>query len=488
MKVMAPLVLGACLFTTGCLMKDVDKDPRPPVAIPEAFAGDASEQADPGPWWESFGDPELARLVDEALKHNFQMQQAWARIEQAEALERMAGAGMYPRVDASLSAGRNKSAPRVFNLGGTPQTIPGVEQNNFSASLPVSYEVDLWGRVRAGLFAAEQDTEAARADLETTAMTIAANVTERWFDVIEQRALVRLIDEQLEVGETNLELTMLRFREGDAAISDVYQQQQQQQQLEAQREGVKLQEQLASQQLAVLLGKPPSRIAERDRADLPPPPAAPQTGIPAAMLERRPDLRAAKARLVAADYRVAQAIAARLPALTLSGSIGLNSPSLSDFFTSFIWSLTAGLAGTIWDGGRLDADIDRNEALVKERVAAYGQALLTALVEVESALAQERLTRSRIEVLRSQRRTARATLDASRRRFQAGIGTYLATLTALRSLQQAEQGLLSAERQLLSARVQVYRALGSHWTKSLTPPDDGEEKPEARPEGEKAPS
>ena len=142
-----------------------------------------------------------------------------------------------------------------------------------------------------------------------------------------------------------------------------------------------------------------------------------------------------------------------------------------------MWNLTASLAGTIWDGGRLDADIDRTEAVVDEAVAAYGQALLTALVEVESALAQERLTRKRLEVLRRQSRTARATLEAARQRYQAGIGDYLTTLTALRSLQQAEQGQLSAERQLLSARVQVYRALGSRWTRDLTPPERPEQAP-----------
>ena len=356
---------------------------------------------------------------------------------------------------------------------------PGKNPANMVTTMPF-LPVTTWddmARVRAGLYAAEQDTVAIRSDLETTAMTIAANVTERWFDVIEQRALRKLLERQLEVTSTNLELTMLRFREGDGSISNVYQQRQQEQTLEAQMEAVKLQEALAEKQLAALLGTSPARIVGRDRAVLPSPPPAPQTGVPASLLLRRPDLRAAKARLVAADYRVAQAIAARLPGLNLSGSIGLNSPSLSTFFESFVWNLTASLAGTIWDGGRLDADIDRTEAVVDEAVAAYGQALLTALVEVESALAQERLTRKRLEVLRRQSRTARATLEAARQRYQAGIGDYLTTLTALRSLQQAEQGQLSAERQLLSARVQVYRALGSRWTRDLTPPERPEQAP-----------
>jgi NodT family efflux transporter outer membrane factor (OMF) lipoprotein len=466
-----PLLVATGVMLGGCLMHDVNRDPRPPVVLPDAFAtAEQSDRMDPGPWWKSFEDPELERLIGRALEDNFDLRGAWARVAQAEALERMAGAGMYPRVDGSIGAGRSKSAPRVFNFGGQAQTVPGVEQNNFSASLPVSYEVDLWGKVRAGRYAAEQDRFATQADLETIAMTVAANVTERWLDVIEQRALAKLVAKQMEVNDKNLELTTLRFREGDAGISDVYQQRQQQQGLEVQLESIKLQEALAHKQLAALLGTSPNRFVERDRAELPNPPPAPKSGIPASLLERRPDLRAAKARLVAADYRVAQAIAARLPSLTLSGSIGLNSPSLSTFFESFIWSISSSIAGTIWDGGRLGADVDRHEAIVDERIAAYGNALLTALVEVESALARERLTRSRLVALRRQNRTARATLDAARRRFQAGIGSYIATLTALRSLQQAEQSLLTTERQLLSARVQVYRALGSRWTGDLAPP------------------
>lgn len=473
---MSRLLLTAALALSqaGCLMHDVNHDPKAPVELPDGFAASENQAADPGRWWTSFDDGELNQLVEHALERNLQLRQAWARLEQAEALERMAAAGMFPQVGASLSASRSLSPPRVFSFGGQQTESPGFESSNFSASIPVSYEVDLWGRVRAGKLAAEHDKIAFRADVETAAMTVAASVTEQWFDILEQRALRKLLRQQIAVNDTNLDLTVMRFRESDAMLSDVYQQRQQIQGLEAQLSGVRLREQLAEQQLAVLLGSAPKDLVNASRQTLPAPPALPQAGIPADLLERRPDLWAAKARVVAADYRIAQAIATRLPQLTLSGNVGLSSTSLSTFFESFVWSITGSLSGTLFDGGRLDAEINRNEAAYDERIAGYGQALLTALVEVEGALIQERETRQRIDILEGQVRTAQMTLDSARRHFGAGVGSYLATLTALRSLQLAEQTLLGSRRQLLSARVQVYRALGSRWTRELQAPVDPE--------------
>lgn len=470
MRAFAALV--AVVFASGCLMKAVDTNPPPPFEMPSEFKGN-KQGKDPGKWWSTFNDKELEQLVDQALGKNFQLMQAWARLEQAKALERGAMAGLFPTVGVNASASRSKSPPRVFQLPGQPATeIPGVESDNYGASMPVSYEVDLWGRVRAGMFAAEQDTIAARADVEAAAMTIAANVTESWFNVIEQRALRGILREQTDVNQTNLELVMMRFEQNEAALSDVFQQRQQIQALDAQRVAAVGSEAVAEQQLALLLGTGPKKLVGAGRNELPMPPPLPAAGIPASMLERRPDIRAAKARVVAADYRIAQAIAARLPSLTLSGSLGFNAVELTSFFESFVWNIMGSIAGNIWDGGRADSEIERSHAVLKERVAVYGQTLLTALVEVESALVLERQAQAQIAIYEAQLDTAKKTLEAARSRFAAGVGNYLATLTALRSLQQVEQSLLTARRRLLAQRVQVYRALGSSWTRELEAPDD----------------
>jgi outer membrane protein, multidrug efflux system len=468
-RLLATVCIG--LLVSGCLMHGVDPDPRPPVKLPDGYV--SGDDKDPGRWWTSFSDNELDRLIEHALVENFQLRAAWARFKQAKALERAAAAGLFPNIGGNVTAGRSQTAPRVFQLPGQPQTeVPGVAANNFGLSMPVSYELDVWGRVRAGMLAAEQDTLALRADVEAAAMTITANVSERWFDVLEQRALRQLVQSQIEVNRTNLSLVELRFQQGDAALSDILQQRQQIQTLDAQLAQVMGQETVTEQQLAALVGKSPRNLVSPARVTMPDAPPLPEAGIPATLLERRPDLRAAKARVVAADYRIAQAIANRLPQLVLSGSIGFNAISLGALFESFVWSIQGAINATLWDGGRLDAEIERSRWVLEEQIANYGNTLLNALVEVEGALIQERVGLEQIDILTAQVATANETLEAARRRFTAGIGDYLSVLTAIRSLQQAEQSLLNARRQLLSRRIQVYRALGSRWTQELEAPKE----------------
>ncbi|MBW2529762.1 MAG: efflux transporter outer membrane subunit, partial [Deltaproteobacteria bacterium] len=391
-RLVSPLI--AVVFgwlLSGCLVHSVDQNPKVPVDLPDQF-GDRSKAAaaDPGRWWKGFGDPDLDRLVELALEGNLQLKQAWARLEQADALASMASAGLWPTVDAQASYSRSKSAPRVMSLGGTEQEIPGNTSDNFSASLPMSYELDLWGRVRSGMFAADEDVQAFRADVETAATTIAANVAERWFDVVQNRALRKLLERQRQINDTYLELVEMRFDQADASLAEIYQQQQQLQALDAQLELLVAQGRTADLQLAVLIGKPPGSVVGTKRDDLPELPRVPEVGVPAQLLQRRPDLRAARHRAVAADYRLGEAIAARFPTFALSGSVGLSSPDVATFFESFVWNFMGSLTASIWDGGRRAAEVDRNEAVVKERLYAYGQTLLTALLEVESSLALEK--------------------------------------------------------------------------------------------------
>ncbi len=490
---LALLRLGAAamlgLWCGGCLMHDVDKSPKPPVTLPGSFGDGSVDEADHGRWWTQFGDADLDRLVDQALERNLKLKQAWARLDQAKAMARASLAGLFPNIDASLQAGRSKSPSRVMDLGPPvgEQTIAGSESNSFSASLPLSYEIDVWGRVRSGIFAADQDVLAFRADIETAAITIAANVTERWFDVVEQRATRRLLKQQLRTNARFVELVALQFQQGLGALSDVYQQRQQVQLLQAQLLGTQTRERLAEQQLALLVGQPPGKIASPQRSGLPNPLPLPKTGVPASLLKRRPDLRAAQHRVVAADYRVGQAIAARFPTFGLSGSLGFSATQLSSFFESVVWSFVGSISASVWDGGRRGAEVKRSKAVVDERLAAYGDALLTALFEVESSLVQEKQQRKHIVILEQLVGTARRTFAAARLRFEAGTaGSYLPTLTALRSLQQAEQSLLAARRQLLSHRVQLYRALGSRWTAELKRPKDDNPQDDDSKEGKEA--
>jgi NodT family efflux transporter outer membrane factor (OMF) lipoprotein len=306
-------------------------------------------------------------------------------------------------------------------------------------------------------------------------MTLAAQVAETWFSLLEQQAQAKLLDEQQETGRTFLELTQLRFSQGLASALDVYQQRQQ---LAATRSEVPLVEagrEVFRHQLAVLIGDPPRALTPPERDTLPPLPPLPPTGLPSDLLTRRPDVRSAHLRLAAADHRVAAAVADRLPALRIGAETGYESrdfDEIENLFDNWIWSLFANITWPVFDGGRRKAEVDRNKAIVKESLGAYGQVMLLALQEVEDALIQERKQAEFLVDLERQVQLARDTLREARMRYANGLSDYLPVLAALESLQTVERSLIVAERQLLSFRLQLYRALGGSWTVELEPPTD----------------
>lgn len=229
---------------------------------------------------------------------------------------------------------------------------------------------------------------------------------------------------------------------------------------------------LFEHRLAVLLGAAPGSLQVDAPEGLPAAlPAVPAGGLPADLLERRPDVRAAQRRVEAADYQVAVAVADRLPSLRLSGSYGFQAQSLADFLSSPVWNLIASVAAPILDGGRRAAEVERSEAVVEELLMVYGQLLLQAMTEVENALLQERYQLVHIADLEESVELAAATLREAQARYGKGLSDYLPVLTALQGQQRAELALLQARRQLISYRIQLCRALGGTWTQSLPAPE-----------------
>ena len=470
-------MLAAAVAAVGlgaaCSPHRVTRDPAPPLDVPDAYGevrtGEPAER-----WWLELDDPQLQALIERAFAGNLQLAGAWARLEQARAGARSVGAARWPQVSAELQASRQEIRNVFADVDDVPIEIDEtLRQDLVSATLAASYEIDLWRKLSSRQRAAVLDAEAARDDAEILAISLAAQVAEAWYDVVVERARLDLLNDQVEVNETFLELVMLRFRQGLASALDVHQQRQQLLATRAQRSLAEARADVSLYQLAVLVGAPPSEAlgAIDDRAELPPLPEPPATGLPADLLDRRPDVRAARRRVEAADYRVAAAIADRLPSLSLTGSAGFQSRSFTDLLTTPIWSLAASLGQVIFAGGRLDAEVDRAEAVRRELTAAYGQALLEALFEVEAALAQERQQRVYIEEREQELETARAALNEARHRYRQGLSDFLPVLTALQSVQALELELLAAERQALSFRLQLYRALGGGWPAELTDPD-----------------
>lgn len=461
----ALLGLGAITALAACRVHDVDTAPQSPVAVPERYSVETRmDGAPPETWWGDFNDPGLNQLIEASLTQNLQLRVAWSRVAQARALVDQASSGKWPQLDGSLSASRTKNR---FDFG-ADEII--VENTNYAASIQAGYEVDLWRRVDSLESASVQDAAAARDELESIALSMAAQVSETWFDLLAARARRALIETQLEVNETYLELTKLRFEQGLASALEVYQQRQQLVATRAQLALIDASVEVLENALSLLVGQPPGARYAEGRTELPELPPLPGAGVPADLLERRPDVRAARRRVVAADYRLAAAIADRLPALRLSGSLSESADNVGDLFRAPLWSIVGSLTAPLFDGGRRRAEVDRSQAVVDERLYTYAQSLLEAMVEVENALVQERQQVLYLTDLQEQAELAESTLREARARYRQGLVDYLQVLTALQALQQVEVNLLQARRQLISYRIQLFRALGGTWTRELEQP------------------
>lgn len=460
-----------CVLMTACSPHKVQRNPAPPVAVPTSYST-SLEGKSSNRWWKDLGDPQLSSLIEGALADNLQVKSAWARLAQAAALADQAGAARWPQLQASFDGAYQQQFNPLVNFGGAP---PGIDRTfeveSYSLSAAASYEVDLFKKLGNQASGAALEALAARDQVEALAMTLAAQIADAWYALVAQRAQRLLLLEQIEVSEMFLELAEMRIRQGLGTVIDVYQQRQQ---VAAVRAQVPLSESaiaVLEHQLALLVGKPPGRLALGERDELPQVPALPSTGVPADLLVRRPDVRAAQKRVEAADYRVAVAVANRLPSLRLSGSAGFQDNSLGDLLKTPVWTIAGSLLAPIFNAGRLKAEVRRSEAEVRDLLYQFGQALLEAMVEVENALVQEKKQIEHLEALGKQVELANETLKQARARYRDGIGEqgFLQVLTSQQSQQQAELELLQARRQVLSYRIQLYRALGGTWTRELNP-------------------
>ncbi len=449
--------LVAAVALPSCAVHSVNDRPTPPAELPPSFGERPTGEALTGPWWRQFGDPELSGFIERALRDNLELRAIWARLEQAQAVSGQVGSARWPQLEAEAGVGRGRD-------------LTGTTHNNFSWSVAAGYELDVWRRVASQNSAAKQDVYAARDDVEATATSLAAAVAETWYDLVYRRAQAALLAAQLRTNQTFLELVQLRFGQGLVSALDVHQQRQRLFEVEAELAAVHAGEQVAEHQLAVLLGKAPRSVQPGAASTLPTLPPFPDTGVPADLLTRRPDARAAQRRVIAADYRVAAAIADRLPAIRLTASAGQQTDSPSDLIENPLWNLAAGLLAPIFDGGRREREVQRNRAVLEERLAQFGSVLLRALREVEDAIVLERQQRRTITELSRALEEARASLEEARGRYQQGLTEYLQVLTALGMTQTLELRLLGARRQLVSHRIQLYRALGGAWTRELSKP------------------
>ena len=448
------------LISTSCSYFKAEQRQSPEGKLPKIFTLYSQGSEGPDKWWESFNDKKLNNLVEISLAGNLSLKKAWAKLMQSKALAIQAGSVLVPSLTGD--AGASYSRQKKENTTISRQTV-----KDYSLGLVSSYELDLWGKIKSEQEAAILEASASREDFNTVAMTLAAEVTEQWINIISQRMQKRLLKEQLKTNMIYFELVQLRFRKAMGSALDIYQQKQVVEKIKAQIPLVEAQEKLLLHKLALLLGKAPDADIEINRDGLPTLQELPSTGIPADVLSRRPDIRSAGLRLKAVDWKVAAARADRLPSIDLTASLKLNSESIDLLLDNWIIGFASKLTAPILDGNRRKAEVDRQMALADENLASYRSTVLTAIKEVEDALISEVKQKEHIEALERETKAAKNALNEARERYRKGLNEYLPVLTQLLSVQNLEIDLIQKKTQLIRDRISLHRALGGTWMREI---------------------
>ncbi len=446
----AALACAAAAALLGC----ATPAPRQPLPLEEAPAfSSAGEAPLADRWWTAFGDDRLNERVELALADNFSLASAWERLREARAVVRRERAALFPTLDGTaggeLREGSDVDAESQIGLG-----------------LNASYEVDLWGRIRSGVEAQRLLAAATEEDYRATAISLSAEVALAWYELAEAWQQLELIGSQIDTNETVLEVIEQRFAVGQANAADVLRQRQL---VEATREQAivtRSRAEALEHLLAVLTGRPPQTAEEPTDARLPAVPALPDTGLPAELLRRRPDVRSAFLRLEAADAQVAAAVRDQYPRLDLTAALTTIAENPAGLFESWLASIAAELVAPLYDAGRREAEVERTVAARRQRLADYGQTALVAFREVEDALARESYQLRRIASLSRQVELAISTLRQLRTQYLNGAAEYLDVLDALRERQQLERSLVTARLDRVAFRIALHRALAGGF---LTP-------------------
>lgn len=414
-------------------------------------------------WWQTFNNEELNNLVENALTNNFSIQEAWCRLRQIRAQAVKAGSGRYPDVSINVEASKSRQKSQNYvNQKVTTNTL-----DNYGMGLAGNYELDFWGKIHSEQQAAELESKATRQDVNTAAITIAAQVTEHWIHIISQKAQQNLLQEQLKTNQIFLDLVRLRFQKSLASALDVFQQEQTIQKVKAAIPLIEAREQTLLHELALLLGRAPGTIHELVTHKLPELQQVPAIGLPADLLIKRPDIRAAGLRVFASERQLAVAKANRLPAIRLTARATYGANELKNIFDQWLLNLAANVTAPLFNANRLKAEVERSQAVTDQKLIAYRKVTLTAVKEVENALIQEAKHHQHIEALQSQLTLAEQALEKARQRYIKGLIDYLPVLTELVKFQNLQGDLIQRRTERLVYRINLYRALGGSWINEL---------------------
>lgn len=466
--VQASLALAVAAALAGCSTVGPDFA-APKGAVTQAWrhAPAASDSARlPAAWWTVFGDPALDALEQRALDASPGVKAAAQRLLQAQAQLGVVRSGQAPAVSVGASVANSRtSAETSQGLALGHRSIKG---NNYQVGASFSWELDLWGRVRRVVEAADAQALAAQDERDGVVLLLSSQVAQSYWQLRGLDAELAILRDALATRRESQELVEARFNAGLSNELDVSRARIERANAEADLHEVRRQRNQVEHALAVLVGASPSQplVAAAQGAQLPHPPMVP-AGLPATLLAQRPDLAASVANLKAANAQVGVAEGAFYPALSLTGNFGYASESLRNLDSGAARAFSAGplaLSLPVFDAGRNRANLALAKARYEEAVANHEGKLLTALREVEDALSDVRQRQRQAEVQEQARQAAARALEVAQARFQRGVSTYLDVTDAQRSALGADRAAAQIRTQRLLAAVAVARSLGGGWS------------------------
>jgi multidrug efflux pump len=471
------IALASIAFLTGCNF--APKYTKPTVETAPQFKeftpdqtnrlstwkpAQPSETAPRGKWWELFGDEQLNQLESQIDATNQTIAAAVARVEAARAIAQQTRAGLFPLV--ALDPAVSRSHQRLRTQVSTTTVAPNsTDFTQYSLPVTASWEPDLWGRIRNAARAGRLEAEATQSDLENVRLSVHAELAVDYFQIRSLDAQKQILEDAVAAYKESLDLAQARYETGIASDQDVAQAQTQLTTTRAEATDLGVQRAQLEHAIAVILGHPPANFGIQPAKYEAMTPSAP-LAVPSELLQRRPDIAAAERRVMEANANIGAARAAYFPTITLSGSTGFQSTSLSDLATwpSFVWSVGGSLSETIFDAGRRKGATREAWANYNETVANYRETALTSFKEVEDSLAALRIYASELEDEKAAVVASRRYLALANDRYKLGIDSYLNVIVAQTSLLNNERTSTNLQYQQAVATINFIKALGGSWT------------------------
>jgi NodT family efflux transporter outer membrane factor (OMF) lipoprotein len=419
-------------------------------------------------WWELYDDPLLSELVEQVPIANQNLKAAEAAFRQARTLVWQARSNWYPTANFGVSFARSRVSA---TLRGGQGFGTGTISSDFTLPGSISWELDLWGKIRRQVESNEASAQASAADLANTQLSLQSELAVDYFQLRTFDAVKRLLEDTAKGYEKSLELTQNRHGEGIASGADIAQAQTQLESTRAQAVDVGVQRAAMEHAIAVLIGKPPADFSLPPVAELAASPPPIPAGVPSDLLERRPDVATAERNMASANATIGVAVSAWYPTVTLSGSGGFESGDVAKWlmWPSRFWSAGPSVSETIYDAGRRSAQTAQARAAYDQTVDTYRQTVLTAFQQVEDQLAALRILEEEGVVQDRAVQAARDSVRLTTNQYEGGIATYLAVVVVNATALANEQTAVNIQGRRLAASVQLVQALGGGWSAGELP-------------------